>query len=160
MEDFFKPKICWAELARTGNSFFLDENCYEVIAGVFLMTMSDEYIKKYGYEYLTMYLNCPLSLFLFDMIYSKLDETGWQWKKEPIEKLYVPRITKNKQKNLLTLWQELKDSKQLSLKQEICAKISLEIYKLLDLSEEQIEAIYSRTKVFNTEWELIKGILK
>ena len=156
MDDFFKPKIYWAELARTGNSFIFTEEKIMAIAGVFILTMSDVLEKQVGYKFLTMFLNCPIALFYFDMIYSKLDNTGWQWKKEPIEKLPIPLLNIDKQSKLLKLYDEL--LKENYNKDEIIAKISLEIFSIFDLTKEEINSVYERTIVFKNEFEIIKKI--
>lgn len=128
------------------------------LAGVFLLTMSSKFEKEIGYEWLTMFLNCPIALFYFDMIYSKLDNTGWQWKKEPIEKLPVPLLKKEKQAKLLDLFNSLKD-KKLDKNRQI-ALISLEIYKMFGFSSDEIKAIYDRTIIFDNEYAIIKEFLR
>ncbi len=71
MDDFSKHKIIWAELARTGNSFVYDKEKMYTLAGVFILTISKSLLKDMNYECLVSFLNCPITLFYFDLIYSK-----------------------------------------------------------------------------------------
>lgn len=112
-----------------------------------------------NYECLVSFLNCPITLFYFDLIYSKLDNTGWQWKKEPMEKIPVPKFDKNTKHKILKLQMELEKTKEKANRNLIVAKISMEIYKWYNLSKEDIKAIYDRTIVFNDEFKIIEQFI-
>lgn len=86
----YQGKIIWAELARKGNSFVVDENGLFTMAGSFLLTIND---KTQDCYYLCSALNTPMALFYLEQVYTKLDDTGWQWKKDPLEKIPIPKIT-------------------------------------------------------------------
>jgi hypothetical protein len=159
MEDFSKQKILWAELARTGNSFVYDKGGNYTLAGVFILTISETLLRDMNYECLVSFLNCPITLFYFDLIYSKLDNTGWQWKKEPMEKIPVPKFDKNTKHKILKLQMELEKTKEKANRNLIVAKISMEIYKWYNLSKEDIKAIYDRTIVFNDEFKIIEQFI-
>lgn len=55
-EDFSKPKIVWAELARTGNTFTFDADGHFVGNTGYILTMGEEAEKLIGYEWLLAFL--------------------------------------------------------------------------------------------------------
>ncbi|MGX3044859.1 Eco57I restriction-modification methylase domain-containing protein [Helicobacter sp. T3_23-1056] len=143
--DFEKPKLIWAELARTGNSFVIDTNRFSVLAGVFLMTAESNNLNVL--KYLNAVLNNPIALFYLEQVYSKLDTTGWQWKKAPVEKIPIPKITKEKQKiadEIVNLVDKILESKsQGKDSTQLQSQIDDLVYKLYALDSNEIEIIKS-----------------
>jgi hypothetical protein len=145
LEDFSKNKIIWAELARTGNSFFLDKLGFYPLAGVFFLINHDTQILN---EFLLAVLNNPAILFYHEQVYSKLDVTGWQWKKEPIEKIPVPIPNLDKQNEIVNLVKLLENAKDLE-KIHLISKIDILIYKIFDFSKDEVKYIFDKLGVFN-----------
>lgn len=143
LSQFEKEKIVWAELARTGNSFTIDKKLFSVLAGVFVLTLDNI---KYMY-YLCAILNNPIALFYLEQVYTKLDDTGWQWKKEPVEKIPIPKINSKNQKiadELINLVDEILKAKEQDKNantQELENKINSLVYKLYNLTEDEIKII-------------------
>ncbi|HEF1257767.1 TPA: Eco57I restriction-modification methylase domain-containing protein [Campylobacter coli] len=143
LSQFEKEKIVWAELARTGNSFTIDKKLFSVLAGVFVLTLDNI---KYMY-YLCAILNNPIALFYLEQVYTKLDDTGWQWKKEPVEKIPIPKINSKNQKiadELINLVDEILKAKEQDKNantQELENKINSLVYKLYNLTEDEIGII-------------------
>lgn len=142
-EEFEKEKIVWAELARTGNSFTIDKKLFSVLAGVFVLTLDNI---KYMY-YLCAILNNPIALFYLEQVYTKLDDTGWQWKKEPVEKIPIPKINSKNQNianELINLVDEILKAKEQDKNantQELENKTNSLVYKLYNLTEDEIKII-------------------
>lgn len=136
----------WAELARTGNSFTIDKKLFSVLAGVFVLTLDNI---KYMY-YLCAILNNPIALFYLEQVYTKLDDTGWQWKKEPVEKIPIPKINSKNQKiadELVNSVDEILKAKEQDKNantQELENKINFLVYKLYNLTEDEIKIIESK----------------
>lgn len=88
MDDFYKPKIVWAELARTGNAFAVDHLCHFVgNTGYILTVKGDDETILY---YLLGILNSRIMLYCLNQITSRFDENGWRWLRQYVEQLKVP----------------------------------------------------------------------
>lgn len=151
--DFGKQKIVWAELARNGNSFVYDEKGYFTLAGAFILTLPDEYSSKEYYKYLVSLLNNPLTLFYLEFVYSKLDTTGWQWKKEPIRKIPLPIIGMDNIKHIAESYDKLMSN----YTTENILKHNLKIFRLFGLRNNEIEHIFTKLGVFSEELKLFKN---
>ena len=82
-------------------------------------------------KYLNAVLNNPIALFYLEQVYSKLDETGWQWKKEPVEKIPIPKINPKNSKiadELVNLVEQI-----LALKAENSATDTSKLEKILTI---------------------------
>jgi len=99
-DDFSKPKIVWAELARTGNAFTYDDRNYFVGNTGYILVMSGKIEKIIGYDFLLAILNSRAILFYLDMISTRLDETGWRWLKQHVDCLPIPCFPITKQGNI------------------------------------------------------------
>ena len=97
MDDFYKQKIVWAELARTGNSFTIDDKGYLLGNTGYIMVIKDGFEKKLSYFYLVAILNSKPILYYLDKISSRLDETGWRWLRQYVENLPIPLLKIEKQ---------------------------------------------------------------
>ncbi len=91
MEEFAKEKIVWADLSRTGNSFYFDTKKRYLLNTGYVMTGMD-------LKYLTAFLNSSLILFYLDIINQKLDKNGWRWIYQYVERLPIP-LNDNSHKN-------------------------------------------------------------
>jgi hypothetical protein len=89
-DDFYKQKIVWADLARTGNAFAIDTSQSIVLNTSYLLTSTVDNINEL--KYLSAILNSKLTLFFMNIISSKLDETGWRWFKQFVEQLPIPEL--------------------------------------------------------------------
>ena len=92
MDDFAKPKIVWADLARTGNAFIYDEEGFTSPNTTYLIASEDSSMLKY----LIGILNSKAILRYLDWISAKLDNTGWRWFKEYVETFPIPCISKGR----------------------------------------------------------------
>ena len=144
-KEFNQPKIIWAELARSGNSFFYDKKGLYPLAGVFSLIINDTSIM---YEYLLAVLNNPAVLFYHEQVYSKLDVTGWQWKKDPIEKIPIPIPSLEKQNEIRKFINLLETSNDVE-RSVLISKIDILIFQLFNFSKEEIKYIYEKLGVFN-----------
>ena len=91
VDDFFKPKIVWAELARTGNVFSVDYSQHFVSNTGYILTVSknDENLLYY----LLGVLNSRIILYCLNQISSRFDDNGWRWLRQFVEQLKVPTNT-------------------------------------------------------------------
>ena len=87
-DDFAKPKIVWADLARTGNAFIYDEAGFTMPNTTYLIASDD----RSKLKFLIGILNSKVILRYLDWISAKLDETGWRWFKQYVELFPHPRI--------------------------------------------------------------------
>ena len=92
MEDFSKPKIVWAELARTGNAFTIDVNHLMVGNTGYILTVENNELDTLFY--LLAFLNSKYMLYSLNQISTRLDETGWRWLRQFVEILRVPKTTR------------------------------------------------------------------
>lgn len=92
-EDFSKQKIIWAEIARTGNSFTLENNNYMVSNTGYMLVAKESNHDEQIYENLLSFLNSNAILFYLDMISTRLDETGWRWLRQYVELLPIPKLS-------------------------------------------------------------------
>jgi len=157
-EEFEKEKIIWAELARTGNSFYLDQDNYYSLAGTFILTMSDAESNDYSHKYLTAMLNHPTTLISLEFVYSKLDVTGWQWKKEPFLKIPIPRASKKDQEPIIACFDNLMSSPQDQRFAQL-AQLDYEIFRYLGFTNQEIIHTFTKLTVFRKEQEYFEKYL-
>ena len=122
-DEFSKPKIVWAELSRTGNSFAYSDDGAMVLNTCYILTFNDNDCHDKELNTLLGFLNSKVALFYLDIISSKLDETGWRWLKQFVELIPVPKQIAFKEDGTLTN----KDS----------ASINAQLYKQLGLSMDE-----------------------
>lgn len=94
MEDFSKPKLVYAELARTGNAFTIDMNNNMVGNTGYIITVPDN--NEDTLSYLLAFLNSRVMLYCLDQITSRFDENGWRWLRQYVERLCVPVLIDKK----------------------------------------------------------------
>ncbi|WKL45661.1 TaqI-like C-terminal specificity domain-containing protein [Flavobacterium sp. ZE23DGlu08] len=97
-EDFSKPKIVWAEIARSGNAFTLDKKGYMLSNTGYALTVNGNTEASAEYNNLLAFLNSKAVLFYLDMISTRLDETGWRWLRQYVELLPIPKLDGYKSK--------------------------------------------------------------
>lgn len=125
MDEFSKPKIVWAELSRTGNSFAYSDDGAMVLNTCYILSFNDNEFHEKELNTLLGFLNSKVALFYLDIISSKLDETGWRWLKQFVELIPVPVQLIFKEDGQLTN----KDS----------ASINAQLYEQLGLSPDEAE---------------------
>ena len=132
-DDFCSPKIIWAELSRTGNSFVLDEEQHFLGNTGYILT--DSANDKSKLLYLLANLNSRIILYQLDRITTRFDNNGWRWLRQFIEQIRIPRYGVSSSISSIaastTRDNQLKNS-------EI---INKEIYRLFGLSKMEIEYI-------------------
>ena len=129
MEDFSKPKIVWAELARTGNAFALDfDNNMVGNTGYILTVPSNNQDKLL---YLLAFLNSRFMLYSLNQITTRFDENGWRWLRQFVEQLRVPPLI-NKNEILSIVATITKDNKQ-----EVCEILNNVIADIYDFTDEE-----------------------
>lgn len=124
-DEFSKPKIVWAELSRTGNSFAYSDDGAMVLNTCYILSFNDNAFHEKELNTLLGFLNSKVALFYLDIISSKLDETGWRWLKQFVELIPVPVQLIFKEDGQLTN----KDS----------ASINAQLYEQLGLSPDEAE---------------------
>ena len=129
LDEFSKPKIVWAELSRTGNSFAYSEDGAMVLNTCYILSFNDNDRHERELNTLLGFLNSKVALFYLDIISSKLDETGWRWLKQFVEQIPVPVQMAFKEEGQLTN----KDS----------ASINTQLYQQLGLSPDESEYLES-----------------
>ena len=90
VDDFSKPKIVWAELARTGNAFTTDFDCKTVGNTGYILTVKSD--SKEDLYYLLGFLNSRILLYCLNQITSRFDENGWRWLRQFVEQLRIPKF--------------------------------------------------------------------
>ena len=133
VEDFSKPKIAWADLARSGNAFVLDTQQSVVLNTTYILTST--VLNAQQLMCLLAILNSRITLFYMNTLSSKLDETGWRWFKQFVELLPIPSLVGEQQFCLANLAGEVmaaKANKEDSLQKELL--IDKYIFDLLDFS--------------------------
>ena len=93
LEDFSKPKIVWAELARTGNAFALDFDNNMVGNTGYILTVPNN--NQDELLYLLAFLNSRSMLYSLNQITTRFDENGWRWLRQFVEQLRVVSIRRN-----------------------------------------------------------------
>ena len=94
LEDFSKPKLVYAELARTGNAFAIDTNNNMVGNTGYIINVPDN--NEDTLLYLLAFLNSRVTLYCLDQITSRFDENGWRWLRQYVERLCIPMLIDKK----------------------------------------------------------------
>ena len=133
VDDFSKPKIVWAELARTGNAFTTDFDCKIVGNTGYILTLISD--SKEDLYYLLGFLNSRILLYCLNQITSRFDENGWRWLRQFVEQLRIPKFI-NKDV-IVSIVSETNRYNQPG-NSEI---INTYVAKIFDLSEEELSYI-------------------
>ena len=133
LEDFSKPKIVWAELARTGNAFALDfENHMVGNTGYVLTCPSSSHQELL---YLLAFLNSRSTLYSLNHLTTRFDENGWRWLRQFVEQLHIPPFIQ--MENILSIVSSINKEN----KRDISEEINNAIADIYGLSEEEVEHI-------------------
>ncbi|TXE89001.1 class I SAM-dependent DNA methyltransferase [Campylobacter volucris] len=141
-EEFEKEKIVYSEIVRKPQ-FYLDINLnFYAEATSFVLTGEN-------LKYLIAFLNNDFVAFIFKSFYAggNLGESGFRYKKAFLEKLPIPKINSKNEKlanELVSLVDEILKAKEQNKNantQEQENKINSIVYKLYNLTEEEIKII-------------------
>ncbi|EDP4548184.1 TPA: class I SAM-dependent DNA methyltransferase [Campylobacter jejuni] len=141
-QEFEKEKIVYSEIVRKPQ-FYLDVNLnFYAEATSFILTGEN-------LKYLIAFLNNDFVAFIFKTFYAggNLGENGFRYKKAFLEKLPIPKINSKNQKlanELVNLVDEILKAKEQDKNantQELENKINSLVYKLYNLTEEEIKII-------------------
>ncbi|MGI7335024.1 class I SAM-dependent DNA methyltransferase [Campylobacter coli] len=145
IEEFEKEKIVYSEIVRKPQ-FYLDVNLnFYAEATSFILTGEN-------LKYLIAFLNNDFVAFIFKTFYAggNLGENGFRYKKAFLEKLPIPKINSKNQKlanELVNLVDEILKAKEQDKNantQELENKINSLVYKLYNLTEEEIKIIENK----------------
>ena len=140
MDDFDKPKIVWADLARTGNAFIYDEKGFTSPNTTYLIASDDKSLLKY----LIGVLNSKSILKYLDWISAKLDETGWRWFKQYVDTFPTPQVSYSLQKPIIELVDRILAEKAVDASadtSQLEAKIDNLVFNLYGFTDEERLAI-------------------
>ena len=142
MDDFNKPKIVWADLARTGNAFIYDEAGFTAPNTTYLIASDDTSMLKY----LIGLLNSKAILQYLDWVSAKLDETGWRWFKQYVELFPIPSTSTDAVRiiNLVNKVLVLKKANPSADTSSVEREIDLIVYRLYGLTAEEASTIDNR----------------
>lgn len=144
-QEFEKEKIVYSEIVRKPQ-FYLDVNLnFYAEATSFILTGEN-------LKYLIAFLNNDFVAFIFKTFYAggNLGENGFRYKKAFLEKLPIPKINSKNQKlanELVNLVDEILKAKEQDKNantQELENKINSLVYKLYNLTEEEIKIIENK----------------
>ncbi|EAL9275790.1 class I SAM-dependent DNA methyltransferase [Campylobacter coli] len=141
-QEFEKEKIVYSEIVRKPQ-FYLDVNLnFYAEATSFILTGEN-------LKYLIAFLNNDFVAFIFKTFYAggNLGENGFRYKKAFLEKLPIPKINSKNQKladELINLVDEILKAKEQDKNantQELENKINSLVYKLYNLTDDEIKII-------------------
>nr|MBP3725069.1 class I SAM-dependent DNA methyltransferase [Campylobacter sp.] len=136
LEEFEKEKIIWAELARTGNAFTFDKNNFSLTNTAYALTTNSENLK-----YILCFLNSKITLKFLDIVSAKLDETGWRWLKQNLEKIPIPKISKEKEAEFVNLVDKILKETDENERAKLSGEIDKLVYQIYDLNADEIALI-------------------
>ena len=87
-DDFNKPKLCYAELSRTGNSFVFDDAKMLLGNTGYILTVKGNNTREL--KYLLGFLNSRVILYYLDLICTRFDDNGWRWLRQFVETIPIP----------------------------------------------------------------------
>lgn len=134
-EDFSRPKIVWAELARTGNAFTID--FVKQMVGNTGYILTDESDNDNTLYYLLGFLNSRVVLYCLNQITTRFDENGWRWLRQFVEQLRIPQNINKR--NIISIVQSTDKNNQ----SDNSEKINRLVAQAYDLTEEEYNYINS-----------------
>ncbi|ECO7371339.1 class I SAM-dependent DNA methyltransferase [Campylobacter coli] len=146
LEEFEKEKIIYSEIVKEPR-FYLDTNLnFYAEATSFILTGDN-------LKYLIAFLNNDFVAFIFKTFYAggNLGENGFRYKKAFLEKLPIPKINSKNQKiadELVNSVDEILKAKEQDKNantQELENKINSLVYKLYNLTEDEIKIIEGKS---------------
>lgn len=145
IEEFEREKIVYSEIVRKPQ-FYLDTKLnFYAEATSFILTGEN-------LKYLIAFLNNDFVAFIFKTFYAggNLGENGFRYKKAFLEKLPIPKINSKNEKladELINLVDEILKAKEQNKNantQELENKINSLVYKLYNLTEDEIKIIENK----------------
>ena len=131
MDDFNKPKIVYAELARTGNAFTIDNDQLLISNTSYMITFNKNIVCSELYNLLG-FLNSKIALFYLDFSCSKFDDNGWRWLRQFVEKIPIPTIKSTE------LQTEVNNSLKCPTIENI-RKINFLVYEIIGLNAKEVD---------------------
>lgn len=138
MEDFYKPKLVWAELSRTGNSFAIDTSKILLGNTGYILTVPSNNIKELGY--IMAFMNSRIVLYQLDRLTTRFDDNGWRWLRQFVEEIKIPKFSDNPQISGIAL--EASKSNQ----EDISEQLNNIISSILGLNEQELSYINDSLK--------------
>ena len=144
LDEFEKEKIVYPNMNKEFIAFFdnefflLNQKCF---------ILSHQSNNKKELLYLTALLNSNVNFYYFKQIGAKLGASGYEMSKIFVEKLPIPKINSKNQKtadelvNLVGAILNLKEQDKNANTQELENKINSLVYKLYNLSDDEIKII-------------------
>ena len=99
-----------------------------------------------------------------EQVYTKLDTTGWQWKKAGVEKIPVPKITPEQEQEFVGLVEQIIALKKQNTPEnhakidDLEQQINHKIYALYQLNTAEIQYLYTHTHTHTHQshcWQLL-----
>jgi len=139
LDEFEKEKIIWLELTDNAK-FTLDRSKY-------LLEMTVFFISGENLKYLLALLNSKVVFWYFNFICAESGVGTNRWKKQYVEQLSIPKISKEAQKPFETLVDQILELKvQNQDTTELENQIDAMVYQLYGLSEEEIAIVEGKTQ--------------
>ena len=137
-EDFYKPKLVWAELSRTGNSFAIDTSKILLGNTGYILTVPSNNIKELGY--IMAFMNSRIVLYQLDRLTTRFDDNGWRWLRQFVEEIKIPKFSDNPQISGIAL--EASKSNQ----EDISEQLNNIMSSILGLNEQELSYINDSLK--------------
>ena len=138
MDDFFKPKIIWIELADKGRFFLDTDNHFLTLNGTFIMTGNH-------LEYITCILNNPIISWHFNTFCISSGVGTNQWREFYVRNLLIPVLSEQEQLPFTNLFEKIKSLKlQNKSTKEVEKQINRLVYILCKLTDEEMYFIDSQ----------------
>ena len=138
LEDFYKPKLVWAELSRTGNSFAIDTSKILLGNTGYILTVPSNNIKELGY--IMAFMNSRIVLYQLDRLTTRFDDNGWRWLRQFVEEIKIPKFSDTPQISGIAL--EASKSNQ----EDISEQLNNIISSILGLNEQELSYINDSLK--------------
>ena len=128
--EFEKPKIMWGEISDKPKFCYDEDKGYYMEATTFFMT--GEHL-----IYLLVYLNSPLSEYLFSKLGTTTGAGTLRWKKYKVEQQLVPDISPEEEQQIIDLYRQYQHTDDEAHLEEAYHII----YNVVGLTEEEVEYI-------------------
>jgi hypothetical protein len=134
MDDFYKQKIVWIELADKGRFAYDYQDHYMTLNGSFIMIGSE-------LEYLCCILNSPLTSWHFNTFCISSGVGTNQWRELYVKDLLIPKIPTETKERMICLFSKVIQEKDEVNNMKIQTAINAIIYEALGLSKDEIAFI-------------------
>jgi len=135
MDDFFRPKIIWIELADKGRFYLDKDKNFLTLNGTFIMT--GEHL-----EYITCVLNNPIISWHFNTFCISSGMGTNQWRELYVRNLRIPALSSQEQLAFTFFFNQIIYLKSQNKEtQQIEKQINGLVYNLYNLTNEEIQFI-------------------